>query len=54
MTDDNGVAKFKYKEGVVYTGKIATMPEGYDYATDKHEFTFDGVKEVTITLKKTA
>ena len=33
--------------------EIATMPEGYDYATDKHEFTFDGVKEVTITLKKT-
>ena len=53
MTDANGVAKFNYKEGVVYTGKIATMPEGYDYATDEHEFVFDGVTEVTIVLKKT-
>ena len=54
MTDDKGEAKFKFKEGVEYTGKIATMPEGYDYATDQHEFKFDGVTQVTITLKKTA
>ena len=54
MTNDAGEAKFRYKDGVEYTGKIATMPEGYDYATEQHEFKFDGVTSVTITLKKVA
>lgn len=52
VTDENGVASFVIDETLTYTAKIMTMPEGYDYSTEEHEFTYDnGATEVVITLK---
>lgn len=54
VTDANGVATFTITEGVTYAAKVSALPEGYEYATDEHEFTFSGVTGIIITLKKTA
>lgn len=52
VTDANGVATFTVDTTLTYTAKIMTMPEGYDYSTDEHEFTYEnGSTEVVITLK---
>lgn len=37
-----------------YTAKLVSMPEGYDYTSDVHEFPFDETNTCTIVLKAVA
>ena len=52
ITDMQGTAYWTAAQGA-YTVRFSELPEGYDYATDVHEFYFDDdSNHLTLTLMK--
>ena len=53
MTDEQGTVHWSVEENS-YMVTFASLPDGYDYATDVHEFYFDdNSTQMTLTLIKT-
>lgn len=54
-TNENGVASFTEIEDGAYKVSLMSLPEGYEYATEEHEWNFpDGERALTIVLKHDA
>ena len=53
-TNDSGVATFTVTDEGEYVAKLLSLPAGYDYTAEEHEFPFGSTFELTIYLKAVA